>query len=357
MSKLKIFILIAVIVSIGLPQTKILLCDFENRGVDTVLIRMTTQLLKDALNSTYKLSVVEPTPGTKCYNIVDAANLAKDFDAEKALIGNIMRVGTKIYHSYQLINAATASVELADKFETPTIEDFPIMCERIATAVLEKKLYKETIEPEKIIETEVEPGLRRPRKPYASIFLTAGYLFHPFSDSSRKYTSSNGNTAVLARNLINLNLAVSFETQQLLTMMQIGLMRGLYEEKDINFDLMLHYIMGKGDFAPLTGFGIGITRYNWRDPNTNEHWEDDGLSLSAGIGMIGLRTYYFRILAATYANYTFTSRMGSIPGFKVLFGVTSPSLGPDATVKIGPGCIGGLIGGMFLTGLLIALTS
>lgn len=351
MFKPKILILIIAIVSIGIAQTKVLLCDFENRGVDTTLIRTTTQLLKDALNATYKFTVVEPPAGTKCYSVVEAANLAKRSGADKALIGNIMRIGAKTYHSYQFIDANSSTVELADKIETPPLEEYPLMCERIAASIVGKKPYGETIEPEKVTEPEVEPGIKRPRKPYASIFLTAGYLFHPFEEPVRKF----GNDT-LTKNLVNLNLAVSFETQQSLTMMQVGLMRGKYEEKDINFDLLVHYVLGRGDFAPITGFGVGITRFSWKAPDETER-HDDGLSLSAGIGMVGLRTYYFRLLGAVYGNYTFTNNWGAIPGLRVMFGVTSPTLGPDATVKIGPACVGGLIGGIFLTGIIIALTS
>jgi len=356
MSKLTIIALIVAVISIGAAQTKILLCDFENRGVDSTLIRTTTQLLKDALNATYKFTVMELPPETKCYSVVDASNLAKKFGVTKALIGNIMRIGSKMFHSYQYIDVNSATVELADKIETPPLEEFPIMCDRIATSISEKKTYKETVEPEKVIQTEVEPGIKHPRKPYASIFLTAGYLFHPFSETPRQYRSGSS-TSVLAKNLVNLNCAVSFETEQLLTLMQIGLMRGLYEERDLAFDLLLNYVIGKGDFAPFTGAGIGITRYTWDDPITGYEMKDDALSLSAGIGMVGLRTYYFRLLTAAYFNYSFTGKMGGISGLKVIFGVTSPSLGPDATVKISPGLVGGMVGGIFLTGLVIALTS
>jgi hypothetical protein len=74
--------------------------------------------------------------------------------------------------------------------------------------------------------------------------------------------------------------------------------------------------------------------------------------------MLGLRTYYFRLLAAGYINYTVASNWwGGVPGFRVMFGVSTPSLGPDATVKTSPACVGAAIGGFFLTGLIIALVS
>jgi hypothetical protein len=120
--------------------------------------------------------------------------------------------------------------------------------------------------------------------------------------------------------------------------------------------------MGKGDWAPFVGGGIGINRYSWQQAGAKK--DNDGLSLSAGGGVLGLRTYYFRMLVAAYGNLAIASNDWGpdrdsklVPGVRVLFGVSTPSLGPDATVKAHPGCVGAVIGGFFLTGLIIALTS
>ncbi|MEO0078566.1 MAG: hypothetical protein ABIK86_06160 [candidate division WOR-3 bacterium] len=157
-------------------------------------------------------------------------------------------------------------------------------------------------------------------------------------------------------------MGVSFETQQLLTMLQLGFMRGKYQESDLAFDMTANYVMGRGDFAPFAGGGIGITPYSWISDGKTDH--NDGLSLSAGAGMLGLRTYYFRMLLAAYGNLTIASNDWGpdrnsrlVPGLRVMFGVSTTSLGPDATVKAHPGCVGTVIGGFFLTGLIIALTS
>jgi hypothetical protein len=355
MSKLRSVILLLVLCGAALPQTKILLYDFEARGVDASVIRINTQVLRDALNGTYKYVVVDPAPGTFCYNVVAAADSAKKYGAAQALIGNIMTIGGKQFLTYQLVDAMAASVMLADKFELPPMDEFPMMADRVAASVVEKKPYSETVEPEKMTSPEVNPQFKHPRKPYAGIFLTAGYLFlvtpRPHDAPYPDYFSTN---------LVNLNLAVSFETQQMLTMLQLGLLRGNHSESDISFDLLSNYVAGKGDWAPFFGGGVGITRFSWAET------KNDGLSLNAGVGLLGLRTYYFRIIAAAYLNYTLASNewdsdpatnSKSMPAFKVMFGVSTPTLGPDATVKTGPACVGAAIGGFFLTGLIIALVS
>jgi len=351
MSKLRSVVLLLVLCAAAMPQTKILLYDFEARGVDASVIRINTQVLRDALNGTYKYVVVDPAPGTFCYNVVAAADSAKRYNAAQALVGNIMSIGGKQFLTYQLVDATAAVVMLADKFELPPMDEFPTMAERVAAAIVEKKTYKETIEPDKILTTEVSPLFKHPRKPYAGVFMTGGYLYHIVRRPDPETPDFFGDR------LVNLNLAVSFETQQLLTMLQIGYIRGQHEEKDISFDLLGNYVVGNADFAPFFGGGIGITKFNWRKLNGITD-DNDALSLSAGGGVLGLRTYYFRLMVAAYMNLSIASHDWPLsPGARVMFGVSSPSIGPDATIKTGPACIGAAIGGFFLTGLIVMLTS
>jgi hypothetical protein len=261
-----------------------------------------------------------------------------------------MMVGGKQYLTYQLVDAEAGNVVLADKLQLPPADELPVMADRIAMSIVDKKPYAETMEPVGITSTEVAPRFRHPRKPYASLFLTAGYLFYlQPRDPARENFFSN--------QLVNLNLAVTFETQQMLTMLQMGLMRGNHNEQDITFDLMGNYVFGRGEFAPLAGGGIGITRFSWEEDGETMH--NDGLTLSAGMGVLGLRTYYFRLIGAAYVNYTIPASAGwrNTPGLKIMFGVTTPTLGPDATIKMHPGCVGAAIGSFFLTGLVLALVT
>jgi hypothetical protein len=331
-----------------MPQTRILLYDFEARGVDVAVIRTNTQVLRDALNGTYKYVVIDPAPGTFCYNVLAAADSAKKYGAAQALIGNIMAIGGKQFLTYQLVDAASGDVLLADKISLPPVDEFPTMADRIATSAMEKKPYSETAEPEVMTTPEVGPQIKHPRRPYAGLLLMAGYDYL-FVQRTEDYLSNR---------LVNLNLAVSFETPHLLTMLQIGYMRGIHDEKDVAFDIFTNYVEGNGDFAPFFGGGIGITRFVWNQPEPNFLQRDnDALVLSVGGGVIGLRTYYFRLIGAAYANLAIPSHgWPTIPGMKVLFGISSPSFGPDATVKASPGCVGAAIGAIFVTGLVLMLT-
>jgi hypothetical protein len=351
-------VLLLLLAAVALPQTKVLLYTFEPRGVDQSLIRTTQQLLKDALNGTYRYVVVDPAPGTNCYGVIAAAESAKVYNAGRALIGNVMTIGGRQMLTYQLVEAATAAVVLQDRVDLPGMDELPTVAERIAQSVVALEPYNATAEPERMTSAEVEPRFKRPRKPYAGMFLSAGYQFL-LTDRANKLPRDT--TIALSKQLVNLNVAVSFETQNLLTMMQMGLLRGVHDESDVTFDLTANYIAGRGDFAPFFGGGIGITRYSWsgRGPSGGtETQHNDGMNLSAGMGVLGLRTYYFRLMLAAYGNYTFAANdWGRIPGVRVVFGVSTPTLGPDATVRTNPACVGAVIGGFFLTGLIIALVS
>ena len=66
MNRLKVVVLVALLVALGSAQTRILLCDFEARGsIDTSLVRISAQLLEDALNATYSTTVLRPGPGSR----------------------------------------------------------------------------------------------------------------------------------------------------------------------------------------------------------------------------------------------------------------------------------------------------
>jgi hypothetical protein len=218
MTVVRVLCLLALFVSTALPQTKILLYDFEPRSVDQTTIKTTTQLLRDALNGTYKFVVVDPAAGTSCYNVVAAADSARAYGCAQALVGNIMAIGGKQLLTYQLVDAATATVLLQSKVDVPPFDEFPVVADRIAQSLATRQTYGGTAEPEKMTSTEVEPRFRHPRKPYAGLFLTAGYNFMLKPRTGWGADSLD----TLGTNLVNLNLAVSFETQHMLTLMQMA---------------------------------------------------------------------------------------------------------------------------------------
>jgi hypothetical protein len=343
----KIIGIINLILVCAFAQEKVVLFDFEPRGVDSATVKLSTQLLRDALNNTLKYVVMEPTPGTQCYTVIPAAEEARKIGASKAVIGSITQLGSMRLISFQLIDAASATVDFGDKVEAPTIEEFPTCFDRVATALIERKTFRSTLEPEKVTGPETGPRYKHARQPYASLFMTAGYLF-PMGDRGILYGPGNS--------LFNLNLAISFETPGMLSLAQLGMLRGRYDEFDLAFDLQINKIIGTSDFAPYAGLGCGVTRFTWIDPDIGER-KSDGFNVSANVGLLGFRSYYFRLLAQGGVTMTFANEPDweRLPGFRVGFGLTTPSFGPGADIETTQGCVSMAIVAFFITGLVAAL--
>jgi len=299
-------------------QTRILLYDFEARGVDVSVIRANTQVLRDALNGTYKYLVVDPAPGTFCYNMLAAADSARQYGAAQTLIGNIMSIGGKQFLAYQLVDAGSSTLMLGDRFELPPMDEFPTMAERVATAIVKRKPFAQTIEPGNTLETEAnDPALKRQRRPYTGVLMTAGYGYF-----------ASGHQSSCATSFFNLDVALSLETQRTLTMLQIGWV--VSEEPGIEYGLFSHYVPGRGDLAPFYGGGLSISRFGT---------SDDALILNAGGGVIGLRTYRFRFFATAYLSLAIGGHEGpSGPGVRILFGVSAPSACPEQAIRTGSCC-------------------
>ena len=98
--------------------------------------------------------------------MLPAAEAARAAGATQVLIGSLMQVGSKRYISYQLVDAASAAVTLADRSEIPPVEELPSLTERVAKSISEMKPFTSaTVEPENVTKPEVEPGIKNPKNP------------------------------------------------------------------------------------------------------------------------------------------------------------------------------------------------
>jgi hypothetical protein len=100
-----------------------------------------------------------------------------------------------------------------------------------------------------------------------------------------------------------------------------------------------------------------VTRFTWSDPDFGER-KSDGFNLSANVGLLGFRSYYFRLLAQAGMTMTFANEPGweRMPGLRVAFGLTTPSFGPEGDIETIQGCVSMAIVGFFITGLVVAFT-
>jgi TolB-like protein len=322
---------------------KVILFNFQAKNVDTTMVDIFNHLLKEALITNYNYDVTRMSPASMALTSFAAACSAKAYNAKYAVTGSFIEIKEKGIISFQLVDADSQKVVFGDRTTILSYDDMPIIAERIAESFAKRTLFNRTVTPTKITEAE-KPSPLRLKKPTATFLLNTGYLY-----------AYRENESV---DLFNLNLGLYFDLPNYFILTQMGLMRGVNEESDLNFDINVYKYLSEKDFSPIAGAGIGITRYSFKEYGPwRETKYDDGLYLNAGVGFIGLRNYYIKLYGMLQGNLSLTKTWGTVPGVRVLFGLTSPSLGPGGDVEVEPGCVGLTVGGFFLLGLLAALSS
>ncbi|MEO0093003.1 MAG: hypothetical protein ABIK67_01935 [candidate division WOR-3 bacterium] len=320
---------------------RVVLFNFQAKNVDTTMVEILNYLLTEALISNYNYDVLRMAPTAIALSSFAAACSAKSYNAQFAITGSFIEIKAKGIISFQLIDADSQKVVFADRTTILSYDDIPTIAERIAYSLAKRVPFTQTLAPTKITEAE-KPSPLRLRKPLTTFLLNTGYLYAYRENKSL--------------DLFNLNLGLYFDLPDYFILTQMGLMRGVNSEADLNFDINGYRYLSEKNFAPIIGAGIGITRYSFKGKDGITEY-DDGLHLNTGIGFIGLRNYYLKLYGMLQGNLAFTKTWGTVPGIRILFGFTSPSIGPGGDIEADPSCIGLTIGGFFLLGLLVALSS
>jgi hypothetical protein len=320
----------------GQPATAVF--DFEPIGVDSTQTQILGILLRDRLIDTRAFRILVPTKGTKCYTQALAESLGSAMGAQKAVIGNVMKVGGRLLVSYKLLDLAQRTVEYSDRASVESETQMEIVTERIAQSIRDKQPYAQTPEAVRASQTGVKEVT--PKEPMSSVLFTTGYAF-PIAGSA---------ALTKAGMLFNLDAAISYEMPDMFTLAQMGI-RTAGDMRDVHFELLAHKFGSTKDIAPFYGGGFGVHRI-WAEGKST-----GGLSVSANAGMLFFRSYYFRIISNVKGSLLVTRDLGIAPMVAVNFGLTSPGMGPGGRIQTPPACIYGMVGTFFVIGLIAALTS
>lgn len=323
-------------------RVKIAVFDFEPFGVDHATLQVGSILFIESLVGTGKFDVVRIEEEIKCYRVECAVEIGKNFGFEKAIVGRMVKLGEKLILTLNLIDIASGEIEFSDKFVCTSLEDLDTILERAAQGMAEKKSFIETADVGKITEMETEEVRRR--KPYSSVGLRTGYLF-PVS-------KSYGN---VKKEMVTLDAVIFHEARDILVE-GLGGVSATDHTSDWHFDLLLHKIFLTSDFAPYLGGGPGVHKVTVKveDYYLSETKSDDGLALSISGGIIGFRTYDFRIFLSGKYTCTFVDigNTSTQHGFSLTFGLTSPSMGKEGeTFSI----LGGYLGLLLLCMVISAI--
>jgi len=340
----RLALLFATAVTMLAAQPRTLVFQFQPVMVDSSVTTVISSLLRDRMTDSRAFAVVEPPAGIGILPVEAAESLARALGVEKLVMGKVTRVGMKYMVSYELLNASTGVIELSDRTSVESENEFDVLTTRIAASLKAGKPYQASLELGAVGEQEgVEP---RTRQPYSSVLFTTGYTF----PISHRLPYDPGTM------LFTLDAAVTYEAPTFLAEGQMGIMRGKQGFTDLHFDMLAHRLYSLKDVAPFLGGGIGVHRMSFSPDYPLASRNDDGLSLTASGGLLLFRTYYFRAIADARATVLFTQDFGTMTSAGLGFGLTSPGLGPEGTVRTPAACIYGTLGAFFITGLIVALT-
>lgn len=309
-------------------QTKLVVFDLEPIGIEERVNCAIIKLVKMGFAENKKFSLIEPPADCQCYSPAPACSVAREFGADKAFIGSVLQIGEKYAISFQFINVADCQVEFSDKISTTVLEEMDVVTDRIVNAIVEKKPIEQTVEVGKVVEPEVP--VFKTREPFAAFIMRVGY------------------TAGVDTRMLTIESSLAYETKDIFTEALFG-GRGR-EASEIYFDLLLHKISSTKDISTYFGGGLGLHYIN------NIQRSDDGLAVVLSGGLMGFRTYHFRLLLNARVSLTFTGEFGTVPAAGLTFGLTSPGLRSKGNDLGGVAtCLGGCLGIYLITLLLSSM--
>jgi TolB-like protein len=298
-------------------------------GVDQATVLTTAQLLRNDLAGTGRFSVVEEGEmqrvlgqSAMCYDSQCAAENGRRLEVQKAIVGSLSRLGEKIIVELRLVDVSTAGVEYSDRMASTTVEDLDTVIQRMARAVAAGKPVEKTAEVGSIVQEEAKEPLRR--KNFFTVGGKIGYLF-PTGDSWGQ-----------ADRLLCLDWVTRYETPSFFVESLVGYRYQLNEDNgafDVPIEFSIFYIPSRSDFSPYFGGGLGIHwigAKRWDEDgepvdDEDERWTNNGLALNLGGGLMGFRTYDFRIVVDLRYSVVLADLGGqdTHQGIGLTFGITS----------------------------------
>jgi TolB-like protein len=299
-------------------ETKIAIFRFESIGVDETTTRVATELLRGELS---RLEMFEAISREEvCTTAEEASRLGRPLGAVKAVIGSLSGLGEKIVVRASLVDLNTEKVEFEDQIVSAKIDDLDVVMKRLALGLAKKKKHEETAEVEAIIEKETkEPRRRR-------TFFTRG--------GTVGYSFPTGNSYGDAGSMTTFEGLGWYETPDFTAQVVWGTSFS-GDAADLYLDFGLLRLLSRADFAPYLGGSLGMHWISVDDgpvgPTSN-----DGLGISVEGGLVGFRTYDFRLIARAKYSVAFAEILdqSSQRGFTITFGLTHTS-----STCLGGGCL------------------
>jgi hypothetical protein len=300
----KVFFIVLIIASSILSisniycKEKVIVFDFSTIGVGETLTHSVGQLFRYEFASKWDFEVVERKEmidkfgeDIQVFGKKDAIEKGKIVDADKAVFGEIDRLGEKIVVTAMIVDVSSELLEYSQTISAQSVEDLEIVIQRLVESLVKKRPFAETAEVEKITEKETfEP---RRRKSFYTFGIKLGHI-EPIAGF-----------AGVSKGRIEWGLRGWYETPAFVTELAWTL-NSPFETFDYSptsfsdqrVEISLLKTFSKKDISPYAGGGLGI---HWVTVSSDDEWSysyysSSGIGANISGGMMFFRTYDFRLV-------------------------------------------------------------
>lgn len=271
-------------------QDSLALLPLTGNGIDDADLRTVYLLLQSEIRQSESYYLIPEAvvtslmPAGGCEESVCAAELGAAAGAGKAAYGSLNRLGEKIIYSYGLVDVQTKQPLVTDQMTAHRIEDLDQVVKRVALSLVQQIPAEKTVEIGLVTKQEsIEPNSRKASSSWGIEF---GYLYpsHGYSDE---------------RSVFVWDFRSLYEFRHFAVDGLLGLRKG----GSLNIGML--YLPSSKDVSPFVGLGLG---YHAIDHPEGDYWdpehpyeaisepEADGFEFLFKAGIIGFRTYDFRVI-------------------------------------------------------------
>ncbi|MFH1313738.1 MAG: hypothetical protein ABIJ00_11010 [Candidatus Eisenbacteria bacterium] len=260
----------------------------ETVGVDVESAETAYMLLLQEITKAGKYDVipedlVRNTMGfDACQDPVCALAIGKKLDSQLVAYGSLNRLGSKILVNYSLLNVAEDEVVVADVMTSLTVEDLDTVMKRVASSIVNQKPAEKAVEVGTI--TAQESMTPASRQALVTSGIAFGYLYPQNGYESRE---------IFAMDFVSHYEGKDFNVTAL-----FGVRKG------VALNIGMSYLFTRTDLCPYLGGGFGFHWVAHEDVFDSDK-RADGFEALARCGLMGFRTYNFRVMINLDYSFTF----------------------------------------------------
>jgi hypothetical protein len=279
--------------------------EFAGNGVDAQTASTFRVLLRDELQAQNHATFVDVQ--ATCDTDACAAGAARGTGASVVVYGRLDRLGSKLIASARGTDVRSGAPKFSQKMVVDRVEDLTIAAKRIAEAIADGGTTDDNARLGTVTEEEAKPPVHRGVR--AGAFLSSHGIV-----PTKGYAQEQLGTGVALGAFIEMPhyyIAPSFGLRFDLTRRPEGYVH-------LPIELVLAYIIGNGDVAPILGVGAGLNLLFESVPvhhsvgkvlvSTNDDVVNDfavGATIFPRVGILFLRTYVFSV--ELYGEYALTA--------------------------------------------------